>query len=84
MSDLDLIKQLGDLLGRPLLEVAEERLERHFRARYGRDRSERIDRDAYSLSENGTVSGLLLLPVTSELLYDFPFGRLKNLRYLDL
>ncbi len=84
MSDLDLIEQLGDFLRRPLIEVSEERLERHFQTRYEWDGANRINRDAYSLAENGTVSGLLLQPVTSEILYDFPFQQLTDLRHLYL
>lgn len=40
MSDLDLIRQLGDLLGRPLEEISEDRLKRHGQAKYARGRSE--------------------------------------------
>jgi hypothetical protein len=37
MSELDLIRQLGDRLGRPLEEISEDRFERHVQARKARD-----------------------------------------------
>ncbi len=84
MTDLDLIRQLGDLLRRPLIEVSEEQFERHGRSRYTNDSADRINRDAYCLAADGTVSGLLLKPVTSKLLYGFHLQELKHLKYLYL
>ena len=86
MTDLALIRQLGELLRRPLQEVSEEQFQQHEQARYARGSAaqDRIARDAYCLAEDGTVSGLLLQPVTSELLDDFPFHQLKYLKYLYL
>lgn len=85
MADLDLIRQLGDLLGRPLEEISEERFERHAQAKYARDGAkDRITRDAYCLASNGTVSGLFLQPVTSELLFDLSFEQICHVRYLYL
>ncbi|NEQ49401.1 MAG: leucine-rich repeat domain-containing protein, partial [Leptolyngbya sp. SIO3F4] len=85
MADLDLIEQLGKLLGRPLEEIPEERFERHGQAKYKRDADQdRIIRDAYCLGADGTVSRLLLQPVTSELLFDFPLYRFNHLKQLYL
>ena len=86
MTDLALIRQLGELLSRPIQAVSEEQFKRHEQARYaqGSAAQDRITRDAYCLAEDGTVSGLLLQPVTSELLYDFPFQQLGQLKYLYL
>ena len=84
MTDLDLIRQLGELLRRPLQEVSEEQFQQYEQARYARGSAaqDRITRDAYCLAEDGTISGLLLQPVTSELLDNFPFQQLKYLKYL--
>ena len=85
MADLDLIEQLGKLLGRPLKELSEERFEHHGQAKYKPDADQdRIIRDAYCLGADGTVSGLLLQPVTSELLFDFPLYRFNHLKQLYL
>ena len=85
MSDLDLIEQLGELLGRPLEELPEARFERHAQTKHLQDGSqERITRDAYCLGTDGTVSGLFLQPVTSRVLFDFSFNRFRHLRYLYL
>ncbi|PZO19892.1 MAG: hypothetical protein DCF25_07770, partial [Leptolyngbya foveolarum] len=87
MTDLDLIRQLGELLRCPLQEVSEEQFKRHEQIAYsaqGNAAQEQITRDAYCLAADGTVSGLLLQPVTSELLYDFPFQQLGQLKYLYL
>ncbi|MGF1569869.1 MAG: hypothetical protein ACFCVD_17665 [Nodosilinea sp.] len=81
MSDLDLIRQLADRLGRPLQELSEARFERHAQARAARDwnSQELLKRDAYALVADGSVSGLLLQPVTSEILVDFPFAQLSHI-----
>ena len=85
MTDLDLIDQLGGLLGRPLDVLSEERFERHAQAKYARDGGrEQITRDAYCLGADGTVSGLFLQPVTSELLSDFPLHQFSQVRHLSL
>jgi internalin A len=84
MSDLDLIRELGDRLGRPLEEVSEDRFERHIQAKYTKNWGDRINRDAYSLAEDGTVSGLFLEPVTSHILLDFSFDQFRHLKYLYL
>ncbi|MEM8643194.1 MAG: COR domain-containing protein [Cyanobacteria bacterium P01_G01_bin.54] len=86
MSDLDLIRQLGDRLGRPLAEISEDRFEQHVQAKYARGRANQgqINRDAYSLAEDGTVSGLFLQPVTSQILFDFPLNQLSHVRHLHL
>jgi hypothetical protein len=76
MSDLDLMHQLGNLLGRPLEQLSEDQFERHAQARatWNWDsqnlikRDAYFQRDAYSLGADGTVSGLFLQPVTSQLL----------------
>ena len=84
MSDSDLIRQLGDRLGRPLEHLSEDRFERHVQASYGQDRTgrERINRDSYALGEDGRVSALFLQPVTSEVLFDLPFHQLSQIKYL--
>jgi hypothetical protein len=75
MSELDLIRQLGDRLGRSLEEISEDRFERHVQAKNARVRASQdiIERDAYAVAKDGTVSGLFLAPVTSQRLFDFPF-----------
>ena len=63
MSDLDLIRQLGELLRRPLQEVFEEQFKRHGQradSEQGNAAQARLTRDAYCLAEDGTVSGLFL------------------------
>ena len=65
MSDLDLIHQLGERLGRPLDVISEDRFKQHNRVYYTQNWTDRISRDAYSLGADGTVSGLFLRPVTS-------------------
>ncbi|MDJ0707757.1 MAG: COR domain-containing protein [Leptolyngbyaceae cyanobacterium MO_188.B28] len=86
MSDLDLIHQLGDRLGRPLEEISEGRFERYVQANYSRDSTnqDRINRDAYSLAENGAVSGLFLQPVTSQIMFDIPLYQFRQIRHLFL
>ncbi|MEL6778798.1 MAG: leucine-rich repeat domain-containing protein, partial [Cyanobacteria bacterium J06597_16] len=86
MPELDLIAQLGGLLGRSLAEVSEDRLEQHAQANYalGSDRQHRINTDVYSLAADGTVSGLLLQPVTSQILLGFPLHQFRHLRHLQL
>ncbi|MBE7383927.1 MAG: leucine-rich repeat domain-containing protein [Leptolyngbya sp. SIO1E4] len=84
MSDLDLIRQLGDRLGRPLEEISEDRFTQHGQARYRWGSTNRITRDAYSLAADGTVNGLFLQPVTSEILFDFPFRQFSQIRHLSL
>ena len=81
MTDLDLIYQLGNLLGRPLQEISEERFEQYGRSQYKQGRTEEhiscVIRDIYSLAADGTLSGLLLQPITSELLHDFPLQQFR-------
>ncbi|MGR3279039.1 hypothetical protein ACSYAD_28655, partial [Acaryochloris marina NIES-2412] len=86
MSDLDLIRQLGDRLGRPLEAISEERFEQHIQAKYSRNQTDQelIKRDTYSLTIEGAVSGLFLQPVTSEILFDFPFDQFRDVRHLSL
>ncbi len=86
MPDLDLIRQLGDLLGRPLDEISEAQFERHAEARAAQDwhSPDLIKKDSYALTAEGSVSGLFLRPVTSELLRDFPFWQLSRVRHLYL
>ncbi|OUC15462.1 MAG: hypothetical protein B0A82_06965, partial [Alkalinema sp. CACIAM 70d] len=86
MSDLDLIRQLGDLLGRPLEEIPEDRFERHIQAKNVRDWASQdlIKRDSYAVAKDGTVIGLFLAPVTSQRLFDFPFQQFRHLRHLHL
>ncbi|MEM9092087.1 MAG: hypothetical protein AAGC93_25550 [Cyanobacteria bacterium P01_F01_bin.53] len=78
MPELDLIDQLGKLLGRSLKEVSEERFNQHSQTKYawGSDRQSRINMDAYSLAADGTVSGLLIQTVTSHRLINFPLHQL--------
>ncbi|MEM7772417.1 MAG: leucine-rich repeat domain-containing protein, partial [Cyanobacteria bacterium P01_A01_bin.37] len=86
MFDRDLIQQLGDILGRPLDPLPEDRFERHTQANDapGGTKQDRVTRDAYALAEDGTVSGLFLAPVTSHILLDFPFQEFRHLKYLCL
>ncbi|MBD2462531.1 leucine-rich repeat domain-containing protein [Oscillatoria sp. FACHB-1407] len=97
MSELGLIHELGDRLGRPLEEISEDRFERHNQASYAQnwdDRinqasyaqnwGDRINRVSYSLAEDGTVSGLFLAPVTSHILLDFPIHQFRHLKHLYL
>lgn len=86
MTDLDLIRQLGDRLGRPLEEIPEERFEQHIQAKYSRNQTDQelINKDAYALTKEGAVSGLFLQPVTSETLFDFPFDQFREVRHLYL
>ena len=88
-SEIDLIHQLGDILGRPLDKLSEAHFERHNQAKdqetYLRDNSlDCIKRDAYCLAVEGTVSGLYLHTVTSHILLDFPFHHFRHLKYLSL
>ena len=86
VSDIDLIRQLGNCLGRPLEQISEDRFEQHIQAQYAWDSANqnRITRDAYSLAEDGTVSGLFLQPVTSVILVDFPLQQLRQVKHLYL
>lgn len=86
MSELDLIRQLGDLLGRPLEEIAEDRFEQHIQAKFTKDwtNPDLIRRDSYSLSQDGIVSGLFLQPVTSQILFGFPFEKFSHVKHLHL
>ncbi|MEM9090357.1 MAG: leucine-rich repeat domain-containing protein, partial [Cyanobacteria bacterium P01_F01_bin.53] len=89
-AELDLINQLGALLGRPLEKITEARFEQHGQAlsvlgnEKQREKQRRIIRDAYSLAKDGSISGLFLQPVTSHILLDFPLQELTHLRYLYL
>ena len=86
MSELNLIRQLGDRLGRPLEEVSAERFEQHVLAKYVWDGANqaRISRDSYAVADDGTISGLFLETVTSHILLDFPFDHFRHLRHLHL
>lgn len=86
MSDLDLIDELGELLGRPLEEISEGRFERHAQGKYLLDGKTQnlIARDTYCLAKEGTVSGVFLQPATSELLFDFPLEQFKQIKHLYL
>ena len=84
MSDLDLIHHLGGLLGRPLEQISEDRFEQHIQAKFARHSADFINRDAYSLAEDGTISGLFLRWATSEILLDFPFQEFSQVGHLYL
>jgi internalin A len=86
ISELDLIHELGDRLGRPLEEIAEDRFERHIQANNARGRASQdlIERDSYSVAKDGTVSGLFLAPVTSQLLFDFPLQQFSHVKHLHI
>jgi len=81
------IHQLGERLGRPLEQFSEDGFERHAQANMMRNwdsHQKLIERDSYSLGVDGTISGLFLQPVTSQLLVDFPFHQFINVKYLYL
>jgi len=86
MSDLDLIRQLEDLLGHPLEEIPEAQFEQHNQAAFTRDwdSPDWIEKDSYSMTDDGAVSGLLIQPVTSDLLTLFPFWQFSQIRHLHL
>jgi internalin A len=86
MSDLDLIYKLGERLGRPLQQLSEAQFERHAQAKATRNWNSPnlIKRDAYCLGADGTVSGLFLQPLTSQLLVDFPFHQFGSVKHLYL
>ncbi len=76
MSDLDLIRELEKAIGEKLEEVDEERFQF--------DSENPVYNNAYTLSSESNIIGLLLVEIKGEQLINFPFLKLKKLIYLNL